>query len=63
MADAAETRPQRDQPVRRHGPAGRGRKRLEKRGKLKARLKVEYSPVGGDVNTQRQTVTLHKKPS
>ena len=43
--------------------AGKGRKRLEKSGRLKALLKVEYSPVGGDVNTQRQSVTLRKKPA
>jgi hypothetical protein len=43
--------------------AGKGRKRLGKRGKLKALLKVEYSPLGGDVNSQRQSVTLRKKPA
>ena len=43
--------------------AGKGRKRLGKRGRLKALLKVEYSPLGGDVNTQRQSVTLRKKPA
>jgi hypothetical protein len=43
--------------------AGKGRRSLEKKGKLKARLKVEYSPVGGDISTQRRTVTLHKKLS
>jgi hypothetical protein len=43
--------------------AGKGRKTLGKRGKLKALLKVEYSPVGGDVNSQRQRVTLRKKPA
>jgi hypothetical protein len=43
--------------------AGKGRKRLGRSGQLKALLKVEYSPVGGDVNTQRQRVTLRKKPA
>ncbi len=43
--------------------AGKGRKRLGKTGRLKALLKVEYSPLGGDVNTQRQSVTLRKKPA
>ena len=42
---------------------GKGRKVLGKKGKLKARLKVEHPPLGGDVNTQRQSVTLHKKPT
>jgi hypothetical protein len=44
-------------------PVAKGRKRLAKKGKLKAQLKVEYSPVGGDINTQRHVVTLRKKLS
>jgi hypothetical protein len=43
--------------------AGKGRRRLAKRGRLKALLKVEYSPVGGDPSIQRQRVTLRKKPA
>jgi hypothetical protein len=41
--------------------AGRGLKRLNEDGKLKAKLKIAYSPVGGDTNSVRYRVTLLKK--
>jgi hypothetical protein len=41
--------------------AGRGLKRLNKKGKLKFRLKVTYAPVGGDPNTQQRRLRLDKK--
>jgi PKD repeat protein len=40
--------------------AGRGLRRLNKRGKLKARLRIAYSPDGGDTSTQQRRVTLQK---
>jgi hypothetical protein len=36
-------------------------KRLKAKGKLKVRLKIAYSPVGGDTSTQHHGVTLQKK--
>ena len=41
--------------------AGKGLKRLKRKGKLKFRLKVTYSPVGGDANTQQRRLRLDKK--
>jgi hypothetical protein len=41
--------------------AGKGLKRLNQKGKLKALLKIAYSPVGGDTNTKRRKVILQKK--
>jgi PKD repeat protein len=40
---------------------GKGLKRLNEKGKLKARLKIAYSPDGGDTSTQQHSVTLQKK--
>ena len=40
---------------------GKGLKRLKAKGKLKAKLKIAYSPVGGDTSTQHHRVTLQKK--
>jgi PKD domain len=40
---------------------GKGLKQLNEDGKLKAKLKVAYSPVGGDTNSVRYAVTLLKK--
>ena len=40
---------------------GKGLKRLKAKGKLKAKLKIAYSPVGGDTSIQHHTVTLQKK--
>jgi PKD repeat protein len=40
---------------------GRGLRRLGKKGKLGAQLKVAYSPIGGDTNTKRRKVILRKK--
>ena len=43
-------------------PVAKGRRRLAvEEGQVKAQLKVEYSPVGGDINTQRHVVTLAKR--
>jgi hypothetical protein len=39
---------------------GKSLKRLKAKGKLKAKLKIAYSPVGGDTSTQRHGVTLQK---
>jgi PKD repeat protein len=36
-------------------------KRLKAKGKLKAKLRIAYSPVGGDTSIQRHSVTLQKK--
>ena len=41
--------------------AAKGLKRLKRSGRLKAQLKIAYSPVGGDTSTQRPRVTLQKK--
>jgi PKD repeat protein len=41
--------------------AGKARKRLAAKGKLKAKLKFTYSPVGGDPNRAGRRVTLKKK--
>jgi PKD domain len=41
--------------------AGKGRKALNRKGRLKARLKVAYSPDGGDANSKQLRVTLEKK--
>jgi hypothetical protein len=41
--------------------AGKGLKRLNRAGKLKARLKATYSPFGGDPNRAEHKVTLQKK--
>ena len=41
--------------------AGKGLKRLNGKGKLKFRLKVTYSPVGGDANTRQRRLRLDKK--
>jgi PKD repeat protein len=40
---------------------GKSLKRLKAKGKLKAKLRIAYSPVGGDTSTQRHRVTLQKK--
>jgi PKD repeat protein len=40
---------------------GKGLKRLGAKGKLKAKLKIAYSPVGGDTSIQHHGVTLQKK--
>jgi hypothetical protein len=40
---------------------GKGLKRLGKKGKLGALLKIAYSPIGGDTNTKRRKVILQKK--
>jgi hypothetical protein len=40
---------------------GKSLRRLKEKGKLKLRLKIAYSPVGGDTSTQRHKVTLQKK--
>ena len=40
---------------------GKSLKRLKAKGKLKAKLKIAYSPVGGDTSTQHHKVTLQKK--
>jgi PKD domain len=40
---------------------GKGLKRLKANGRLKAKLKIAYSPVGGDTSTQQHRVTLQKK--
>jgi hypothetical protein len=40
--------------------AGKGLKRLNGKGRLKFRLKVAYSPVGGDTNTQQRRLRLDK---
>lgn len=36
-------------------------KRLKAKGRLKAKLRIAYSPVGGDTSIQRHSVTLQKK--
>jgi hypothetical protein len=36
-------------------------KRLKAKGRLKAKLRIAYSPVGGDTSTQHHRVTLQKK--
>jgi hypothetical protein len=41
-------------------PSARGRKGLNKRGKLKSKLKIAYSPVGGDTNAVGHPVSLRK---
>jgi hypothetical protein len=41
--------------------AGKGLKRLNEQGKLKAQLKIAYSPEGGDTNSVSHKVTLLKK--
>ena len=40
---------------------GKGLKTLNKKGKLKASLKIAYSPNGGNTSTERHRVTLQKK--
>ena len=40
---------------------GKGLKRLKAKGKLKAKLKIAYSPVGGDTSIQQHKVILQKK--
>jgi hypothetical protein len=40
---------------------GKGLKRLNRKGKLKFRLKVAYSPVGGDTASQHRRLRLDKK--
>jgi hypothetical protein len=41
--------------------AGKGLKRLNRKGKLKSKLKLVYSPVGGDPNSQQRRIALSKK--
>jgi len=41
--------------------AGPGLKRLKGKGKLKAKLRIAYSPVGGDTNAKPYRLTLKKK--
>jgi hypothetical protein len=41
-------------------PTAKGRKGLNKRGSLKAKLRISYSPVGGDTNTIRHSITLRR---
>jgi hypothetical protein len=41
--------------------AGKSLKSLNRKGRLKASLKIAYSPDGGDRSTQRHRVTLQKK--
>jgi hypothetical protein len=41
--------------------AGKGLKRLNKKGKLKAKLKLAYSPDGGDTNIKSIQIVLSKK--
>jgi hypothetical protein len=40
---------------------GKGLRRLDRKGKLRALLRIAYSPVGGDTNTKRRKVILQKK--
>lgn len=40
---------------------GKSLKRLTAKGRLKAKLKIAYSPVGGDTSTQQHRITLQKK--
>jgi hypothetical protein len=40
---------------------GKSLKSLKAKGKLKLKLKIAYSPVGGDTSTKRPGVTLQKK--
>jgi hypothetical protein len=39
-------------------PSRKGAKTLAKKGRLRARLKVAYSPAGGETNVQHKSVTL-----
>lgn len=41
--------------------AGKSLRSLNRRGRLKASLKIAYSPEGGDTSTQRHKATLQKK--
>jgi hypothetical protein len=41
-------------------PSAKGRKGLNERGKLKSKLRIAYSPVGGDTNAVRHPVSLRK---
>jgi PKD domain len=41
--------------------AGKGLKHLDAKGKLRALLKIAYSPIGGDTNTKRRKVILQKR--
>jgi hypothetical protein len=41
-------------------PDAKGRKGLNKKGRLKAKLRISYSPVGGDANTISHSIALRK---
>jgi PKD repeat protein len=41
--------------------AGKGLRKLNEKGSLRFRLKVAYSPVGGDTSTQERRLRLEKK--
>jgi hypothetical protein len=42
---------------------GRGKRKLDKSGKVKVKPTVTYTPTGGEPNSKRKKIKLVKRPS